>query len=376
LLHRIDRYLIGKFLFNFFWSLLAFWIIFIVIDLVEQLDKFIDKGAPFHSVALYYCYFTPQVLILVGPVAVLLATLFGVGFLSKHNELLAMRAAGVSLWRLSFPFLLMGLCVTALVFAAGESIYPRTETRRQELRYNLLRGAVEPSRMLLQNVFVVGGGGRVYHFRTYNTKQNLGSDVTVQTFSDGRVLQSVEAQRLWWKDTIWTAENGGIRTFSETSDSVVSYETFQMTSFPNWKETPEDVVRKRVNPDQLTYGELARTVVRLRATGEDPTMEETELALKIAFPFINVIVVLIGFPIAVRTKQSGMALNFGLAMLVTFVVRVMYEIFRALGHSGSLRPLLADIAPSLVPHASFVAAWVPNIFCLIVGVFALWQVRK
>lgn len=376
MLIRIDRYLTGKFLFSLLWSLVAFWAVFIIVDLVENLDKFIDKGVPFTYVALYYIYYTPYVVILVAPVGVLLATLFSVGFLAKTNELLAIRSAGISLWRVSLPFLTMGLLVTMLIFAAGETIYPQFERKRADLRERLIKGSVEPPRMLLQNVFLVGTGGRVYHFRTFNTKQNLGTDVTVQTIDGGRLTQTVEMKRMWYQDSAWVAEDGGIRTFDVLSDSVVGYEKFEMTAFPGWKETPEDVVRKRVNPQHMTYKELSQTVTRLRGTGGDPTLEETELALKLAFPFINLIVVMIGFPIAARTKQSGMALNFGIAMMITFVVRVLYEIFRSLGHSGALRPLLLEHAPSMVTHASMIAAWTPNAICLIAGLIALSRVRK
>ncbi len=376
MLIRIDRYLTGKFIFSLLWAMIAFWAVFIIVDLVENLDKFIDKGVPFTYVALYYIYYTPYVLILVAPVGVLLATLFSVGFLAKTNELLAIRSAGISLWRVSLPFLTMGLLVTVLVFTAGETIYPKFERQRFDLRERLIKGAVEPARMLLQNVFVVGGGGRVYHFRTFNTKQNLGTDVTVQTIDGGRLTQTVEMKRMWYQDSAWVAEEGGIRTFDRSSDSVIGYETFEMTVFNGWKETPEDVVRKRVNPQQMTYSELRQTVTRLRGTGGDPTLEETELALKIAFPFINLIVVMIGFPVAARTRHSGMALNFGIAMMITFVVRVLYEIFRSLGHSGALRPFLADHAPSMVAHASFIAAWAPNAICLVIGLIALSRVRK
>ncbi|MEW5701891.1 MAG: LptF/LptG family permease [Candidatus Zixiibacteriota bacterium] len=361
-MNRIDRYLIGRFLFNFAWSLLAFWVVFIIVDLVEQLDKFIDKGVPPSIVALYYLYFTPSVLILVAPIGVLLATLFAVGFLAKRNELLAMRAAGLSLWRLAFPFLFMGLIVTGAVFAAGETVYPQAEARRADLRSRVIKGTVQPAQFLLQNLYVSGASGRVYYFRSYNTGQNVGTGATVQTFADGRLVESIEMKSLRYSDSLWIGEGGDRRIFAAAGDSVVRFESFATRSFPQWTETPEDVVRKRVDPQQMTYRQLRETVERLRRGGAEPVEEETELALKLAFPFINFIVVLIGFPIAARTRQSGMALNFGIAMLISFVVRVLYEIFRSLGHNGEVSPLLA--------------AWAPNLICLVAGIAVLLRVRK
>jgi lipopolysaccharide export system permease protein len=302
------------------------------------------------------------VLILVAPIGVLLATLFAVGFLAKRNELLAMRAAGLSLWRLAFPFLFMGLIVTGAVFAAGETVYPRAEIRRAELRMRVIKGTAQPAQMILQGLYVPGAGGRVYYFRTYNTAQNLGTGATVQTFAAGRLVESVEMRSLRYENSTWVGDNGDRRIFATTGDSVVQFETFESMAFPEWTETPADIVRKRIDPQQMTYRELKEAVERVRRTGGDPVEEETELALKLAFPLISFIVVLIGFPIAARTKQSGMALNFGIAMMITFVVRVLYEIFRSLGHNGEVTPLLA--------------AWAPNIICLVAGIAVLFRVRK
>lgn len=359
---RIDRYLIGKFLVNLGWSILAFWAVFIIVNLVETLDKFIDKGVAAKHIALYYVYYSPYIIILIAPIGVLLATLFTVGFLSKNNELLAMRAAGLSLWRLSFPFLAMGLLITGAIFTLGETVYPDFEITRAAMRQKYIKGRAAPSAMILRGLYVPGSGGRVYHFQTFNTKQQSGTDVTVQTLRAGRLVESVRLSELVYRDSIWIGTGGSRRVFAASGDSVAHYEDIDSMAFPDWTETPEDIMRKRVHPSQMRYAELQSAIARLRRTGSDPAKQETELALKIAFPFINFIVILIGFPIASRTKQSGVALNFGLAMLITFIVRVLYEIFRSLGHNGAVDPLLA--------------AWAPNLISLVFGMIVLLRVRK
>jgi len=361
-LKRIDRYLIGKFLFNLAWSILAFWAVFVIINLVEHLDKFIDKGVPARLIALYYCYFTPQIVILIAPIGVLLATLFAVGFLAKRNELLAMRATGMSLWRLSLPFLFMGFVITGALFTVGETIFPDFEAARWEMQERYIKGRAQPVETILRNLYVPGASGRIYHFKSFNTKRQTGTDLTVQVLQDGRLIESVELSEVAWSDGIWTGGPGGRRIFTASGDSVARYQPIDTLSFPAWTETPEDIVRKRVEPQQMRYAELREAIDRLRRTGGDPAPEETELALKLAFPLINVIVILIGFPIASRTKHSGMALNFAFAMLITFIVRVLYEVFRSLGHNGELDP--------------WVAAWAPNAISFVVGILVLMRVRK
>jgi lipopolysaccharide export system permease protein len=151
-MNRLDRYLMGRFLFSLVWSLVAFWAVFLIVHLVEHLDDFIDKGAPAKYVAVYYVYYSPYILILVIPIAVLLATLFSVGFLSKRNELLAMRASGASLVRLALPLLFLGLIVTGGVMAAGETVYPKAEARRTELEDRFVRRSSRDSPTVIRRV--------------------------------------------------------------------------------------------------------------------------------------------------------------------------------------------------------------------------------
>ena len=359
---RLDRYLMRRFVFSFVWSMIAFWAVFIIVHLVEHLDDFIDKGAAAKSVALYYVYFSPFVLVLVVPIAVLLATLFSVGFLSKRNELLAMRAAGASLVRLSLPLLFLGIIVTGLVMLAGETVYPEAEARRTELEDRFVRRSSSGTTTVMHDVFATGLEGRKFYFRTFNSLKGTGSDVTVQTTVSGRVTEMWEIKELRYEDSIWVGDTGRSRVFAGSGDSVSQYTPFTHLTFPEWKETPEDFVRKRVDPRRTGYRQLKAIIERMRNVGNDTTEEETELALKLAFPFLSFLVVLVGFPIAARSKQTGMALNFGIAMGITFVLRVLIEVFRSLGHNGD------------VP--AWLAAWTPNIVCLIAGVLILLKVRK
>lgn len=359
---RIDRYLMSRFAFNFTWAMLAFWAVFLIVHLVEHLDDFIDKGAPAKFVALYYVYFSPWIIILVAPIGVLLATLFCVGFLSRRNELLAMRAAGVSLIRLSIPLLLLGLIIAGGIFVAGETIYPAAEEERQALEDQFVRKAPRPSQVMVNNLFAPGFEGRVFYFQRFNAVLGEGQNARVQEFHGGRVEQLWEFEQLEFEDSTWVGINGRSRVFAPTADSSALYASIDTMRFPGWQETPDDFIRKKVDPERVSYTTLKSTIERMRETGADTTVEETELALKLAFPSLSFLVVLIGFPIASRIKQSGMALNFGIAMGVTFVLRVLIEVFRSLGHNGDVPPMIA--------------AWVPSIVCAVGGLLLLLRVQK
>ncbi len=361
-MNRLDRYVMSRFMFSLVWSLIGFWTIYLIVHLIEHLDKFIDKGVPARFVALYYYYYTPFILILVIPVAVLLATLFSIGFLSRRNELLAMRAAGVSLFRTAMPLLFLGLVITGIVMVAGETIYPKMEQRRTDLTEQFLSGGSKPSRVIYQALFSPGMEGRIFYFKSFNALQQSGTDVTVQTFDQGRMTELLEMKSLRFQDSVWVGSTGQRRLFETAGDSATHYETFESREFREWRELPSDLMRKWVEPERTGYFDLKAAIARIRATGGDPTFQETELVLKIAYPFLNFLVVLIGFPIAARARHSGTALNFGIAMMITFALRVVIEVFRSFGHNGDI--------------PAWVAAWTPDIVCFVVGSLILLKSRK
>ena len=118
----LDRYLIRQFCFALIFSLIAFWVIFLVVDLVEHVDKYIDKQASVSLVIKYYLYFTPYILVLSLPVAMLLSCLFSLGQLAKHNELTAMKSAGISLHRILLPLFVLSFLISVFVIGFSGSI--------------------------------------------------------------------------------------------------------------------------------------------------------------------------------------------------------------------------------------------------------------
>ena len=112
----------------------------------------------------------------------------------------------------------------------------------------------------------------------------------------------------------------------------------------------------------MGYRELYRYLKAKESLGSDTAGERTDFLWKFSYPLINVVIVLFGLPIAVRVRKSGMALNFGIAMAVTFVFRVLIEVFRAFGHSGNLSPPIS--------------AWTPLAIFFVAGVIMLARVKN
>jgi len=361
---RLSFHTLKSFLSNLLWAEAAFWFIFIIIDLVERLDKYIDRGLEFGQVLNYYIYYTPYILVLTLPVAMLLATLFCIGFMGRRNELLALRASGISLWRLSVPLLGIAAVIVLAVMAAGEFVLPWADQHREAWRRDKLKGIVDRSGLLINNLYAQGHNGRVFYFRTFEPKTGNGTGALVQTFEDGRLISAEKMESLVYKDSLWIGRKGQTRVFTttDTAGATPDYLPFMNRVYRDWTEHPQDFVARRIAPQNMGYRELYRYIKAKQAVGGDTRVERTDFQWKFSYPLTNIVIVLFGLPIAVRVRQSGMALNFGIAMGITFVFRVLIEVFRAFGHNANLSPI--------------VSAWAPIAIFLIAGLIMLSRVRN
>jgi len=212
----LDRYLIRQFCFALIFSLIAFWVVFLVVDLVEHLDKFIDKHTSFFLVIKYYFYYTPYILVLSLPVAMLLSSLFSLGQLAKHNELTAMKSAGISLYRILLPIFILSFLISLFVIGFGGSIVPLTYQKMMEVKTVEIEKGKRERNLILQNIFVQAEDGIIFHLSNYDTKERLGKDVLVQRFERNRLKEEIRAKRVRWKNNGWLFEDGVERIFSDS----------------------------------------------------------------------------------------------------------------------------------------------------------------
>ena len=138
-MRRLDRYVIKQFVKTVLFAILAFSLIFIIVDMIENLDDFIDQDVGPHIIGLYYLYFLPRIFSLMVPVAMLLSALFVVGKLSNNNELTIIKCAGVSLYRFMLPLLGIGLIVSVLMLGFDGWLVPRINAGRLNLEREHLK---------------------------------------------------------------------------------------------------------------------------------------------------------------------------------------------------------------------------------------------
>ena len=341
----LDRYLLREFGTYLVLGLLGFITIFVVVDIFEKIDVFLDHMAPAALVLRFYIYRAPEVVVQVLPVALLLATFLSLGQLNKFGELTAMRSVGLSLVRILMPVLGVAALAAAGALALSETVVPAANRARDEIydqQIQRLRPRDETERA---DVTYLGAGGRIFYMRLYVVRERRMHEVSLQEFRGGQLTRRLDAAEASWDGTGWVFSSGFLRTFEDGRESV---RPFQRTVIEGIVEKPEDFAKQSRRPGEMSYPELRSYVERLRASGSRVSNYLVDLHLKLAFPLANFIVVLIGAAVATRLRTRSAALGFGLSVAIAFVYFAFMRTGQALGHNGALPPYLAAWLGDLV----------------------------
>jgi len=365
-LRTLDRYVVREWLRVFLITLIGFPILVIVIDLTDKLDQYLGRGIKPSAVALSYVFDLPEKMFLILPVAVLFATVFTVGSLGRHSELTAAKASGISFHRLVRPLFLAAGTAFVVGLLLGE-IAPVATSRRMEL----LGEKEIRSTNSRYNFVYRADRGWVYAIRALELRTREMMDLMLEREGTGADYPTIvlAAERANYSDSgkvrktvklaHWTLHRGTLR-YLAGAEPVGEY-AFQFDSLHSRTliERPVDLLAEPKAPDEMRYGELWSYIDALMRSGSNAKKLQVELALKIAIPFICLLIALFGAPLAISSPKSGAAWGVAASLATTFIVLLMFQLAKAVGAGGVLPPMLA--------------AWTPNI---LVGVAAFYLLRK
>jgi LPS export ABC transporter permease LptF/LPS export ABC transporter permease LptG len=347
----LDRYVARQWAAHYVLVLLAFCSIFLLthfLDLFDDIQQHKIKGA---LVVHYYTFFLAEIVHQMAPVAVLVATLATFGILSRRNEITAMKAGGISIYRITWPALLMGVVVSALLFGMTEFLLPATN-RVASRDFNVIKGRPAQSTTLLHRRWVVGGDNRLYNFDF----ANAGAPGTNELSLFGVWIYDLQqkswtlgerlfAARAVWdpEHDTWSLENGWRRAFTGKG----SFRTFTQVKTRDF-EPPSYFKREERESDTLRIDELRGHIASLEAMGLDVTRLRVQLHRKPAFPMIGVVMALIGVPFAFVVGRRGALYGIGISIVIAMVYWACLAIFENLGNNALLPPMLAAWSPNLL----------------------------
>ncbi len=358
----LDIYTTKQFIQMILFGLIAFILIFILVDLMENLDDFIDQRVSLSIILRYYFYFSPEIIKLTLPVAVLLSCLFTTGRMSNLNELTAVKVAGVSLYRFMMPFLIIAFLLSVISVYFNGWVVPRTNKKKLNLERIYMRKHLETWGKY--NIYIQDSHTRLLSIGYFDDESNTAHRVDIQDFDPNDITKVVAryiAPAMKW-DSLrdnWLLTNCIYRKFEQGRDFVEFKDTLNLGKL-NFK--PIDVKRKQMKPDEMRADEMREFIRDQIRSGNDPSRWLTDYYSKFAFPFSNFIVVLFGVALASQKKRAGLAMEFGVSLLIAFLYFIVMKIGTSFGYARILHP--------------FISAWFANFVFLIIGIFVILKVRK
>lgn len=355
----LPRYLRRRFLGLFLFSLLSVIVIFLIIDLVENLDQFIDREVPRRIIFFYYLYYIPYILVLTMPVATLLTTVFSVGSFARHNEMVAMKSLGYSLYRVMWTLLGIGFWISLLSFILSEGIVVQTNRNKEEIRRTYLDRVSGRFSSRLKNLEIQEPPDKIITIGYYDGEKQIANQVKVETFLGSRLVSRLDSPSMIWNGEAWVVNEGYQRLFQGESEQAVLIS--QPIHF-YFQFDPAELVLAQIKPDEMSFRELIEFVRKVRLLGGEAHRWLTDLHLRIAFPLSNLIIVLLGVPIAYNRRKKSLAVGFGVSFLVCFIYFGLVKMGQTMGQRGSMHP--------------FWAAWLGNEIMGISGVINMIKTRK
>ena len=324
--------------------------LFYISTFIDLSDNLFKGTATTGMLLQYFWFATPQYLYYIIALAVLLAAIVTIGALTKSSELIVMRACGISLYRTAVPLLVAAALASAGLFALEESLLGPANQRASEL-VRRIRGQNARRFDALTRKWLTGADGTVYHYQAYSPGDRELSGLTVLSFADAQ--STAIARRTFaavatagtGEPRAWQARKGWTRTFSadQAVREFVPFDEQVLTL-----ETPETFVTEAPPPAQMTYGQLRTYVRDLGAAGYDVREDQVALYRKIAFPFVTLVMTLIGVPFAVSTGRRGALYGVGVGIVLALVYWTMISVAAAFGAGGAMSPMLAAWTPNLV----------------------------
>jgi lipopolysaccharide export system permease protein len=355
--HALDRYVLGEFLRVFVVTALGFPVLVFVINTVQELNKYVGRHLGVRDVALSYWYWLPDTMFNVLPAAVLFASVFTIGAVTRHAEITAAKASGISFYRFIAPIFVGAAGAMLLGLGLGE-LAPRWNARRLALV-----GETRSAAGNLRTRFAYAGeNGRVY--KAAQLVVDSGSMIVVEVERKGTgpdyPSQLIAANTAKWKAARgWTLHGGTLHVLP--SDTVDAAFAFDSLVDRRMQERPRDFMQSPKAPEDMGYRELGRFIAAQERAGTDVNGLRVARMLKITIPVTCVIILLFGAPLATSTQRGGAAFGVGMSLVTTVIFLVLIQLTRAVGGKGLLPPELA--------------AWIPSILFGTAGVVLLARTR-
>ena len=350
----LDDYVLREFMTTFLLVLVSFVLLMLIFTFFELLGDIIRNRTPLVTVGEYLIDLTPSMIYNIVPLGVLVAVLVTFGVLTRTNELTAMKATGISLYRVMVPIVVVSAVLAVSLFLFDESYLP-SANRRQEALRSIIKGKpaqtfLRPDRKWIFGHQDPGKPGRIFYYQFFDPDHDRFANLTVFEFNpqDFSVSRRIFASSAHWEPQLqqWVFEHGWERRFD--GEAVSSYSQFSVEGFPEIDEQPQYFKKEARQSQEMTFGELKRYIRDLGQSGFDTKQLSVQLNLKLAYPLVTLVMAVLAIPFALSMGKRGSLTGVAAAIGLAIAYWVVKGTFEALGDVNFLPTLLAAWSPDLL----------------------------
>jgi lipopolysaccharide export system permease protein len=347
-LRILSKFLVAEFCRFFAYVIVMVVCIYLIVDFIERIDDLLDAGLPFYDIASYFIFKTPLIVSQIAPVGSLLAVLIVIGLMNRRNELIALKAGGISASHILKPMSLLGVVIAIGLFFWAEVLVPISVSKSNRLWQEKVDE--ESIVSIRQKNIWIKGTRSIYHFKFFNPKTKQLHGISLNYFDDEfNLVRRVDAGQAHFKSNEWLLKDVMVQQWEYNPPdyrvTVNDLQSFDMDLHP---DDFQQVIKKA---EEMSFYELIDYINQVEHEGYDATHYRVDLYAKTAYPAIVMILVVLGTGIAVRRRsQENLAVSIAIGLSTVFIYWTFYNFCLSLGYGTVLPPLLA--------------AWIANLIAL------------
>ena len=362
---KIDYYILREFSTTFLIVSLFFTLISLIVDIFENLNRFIDNQVTMDILLNYYKASLPSMVSVTIPVSCLVSSVFTYGMMIQRKEWLVFKSSGLSLYRLSFPVLFLGLMLSIGSFYFDNTVVIENNKKKNEIKniYMSKNKNRTKNKSVFENVYFKINQKDLVAIEKFNSNNNVAVNLNFIEIDNGMLSRRIDSKKAIWEETNskWNLKDFSIREFEKDGlekNVIIS----KNDSLVTLKFEPYDIIKTASKSEEVSYSELKKQIISLEKNGVNTLRWKVDLNYKIAYSFISIIVIFCGIPLSVYRSNTTLAFGGGLSLATIFSYVILLKFGQSLAYGGVLSPILG--------------AWMSNIVFISIGIYLMINARK
>ena len=343
----LDRYILKSVLYIFISCILLFLFLYVVIDLLSNLEDILKQQVNIWQLIQYYLTYLPVMFVQVSPFACLLSTVYTFAKLNQNNEIIAMRSSGLSIFHIGRNVIIFGFIISVVVFWISDQVMPNSLVLNQKIKIQMQENnkrskIAKPE--VINNLSMYGLRNRLFFISRFFPDSKTMEGITILEHDNYQNLtKKIVSDKGTYQDGLWKFYQCISYDF-DSNGQVIDEPVYFEEQIMNIPETPRDFISLRQKPELMNIKEMGKYIWRLSKSGANTVVRNLNVDLYQRFtsPFTSLIIILLGLPFSLMIRKRASSLSaIGISIIVGFLYYILNAVSLALGKYGLLAPFLA-----------------------------------